>query len=349
MILLIGSGSSAGDSLQVVTASSVVNIDMHCSYMDYASGTVTPGASNNVISSATTTSVAAAQSSGTQRNVKTLIIKNTHATSSNLVTVQILTIAATTVVLFAYTLLAGETLSYFDELGFRVNDVNGNEKVTQSSQPGRYLGSFVHTSGTTYTTGASTNTIKIRMQAGGGQGGGGLGGSSTASAGAGGAAGGYAEKTFTVTPSTGYTYAIGAGGSTSTGQSTGQVGGNSTFAVGATTVTANGGPGGLGGGTAAATVLTVLGGAPPAISTSGDVNGSGTAGSPGMRLSGTIAVSGKGGDSVFGAGGNEVNTDVAGNAAIGFGAGGGGACSLTANARNGGAGTGGIIIVDEFS
>jgi hypothetical protein len=343
MILL----TSTSDLITVVTASGVTSITVHASWIDYSAGTITPGRTNTIpITTATTTTVVAAPASSTQRNVKSLVIHNTHASSSNAITVNH-TDGSNVETLLQYTLLASESIQYFDGIGFEVIDAAGGRKVTPAT--GRFRSVTVHTSGTTHTTAADTNTIKVYVVAGGGQGGGGLGGSSTASAGGGGAAGGYAEKTFAVSPNTAYTYAIGAGGSTSTGQTTGQTGGNSTFAVGATTVTAFGGLGGSGGGAQASTVLTVLGGAAPAISTNGDVNGSGDPGSPGIRLSGTIAVSGNGGSCPFGAGGVGVITDVAGNVSIGFGGGGGGATSLTAANRNGGAGTGGIIIVEEYS
>src|SRR5882672_8292668 len=60
---------------------------------------------------------------------------------------------------------------------------------------GRFLGTTVLTSGTSFTTSANTNAIRIRMCAGGG-GGGACNGAGKP--GAGGAAGGYAEKMFSV-------------------------------------------------------------------------------------------------------------------------------------------------------
>lgn len=341
MILL----TSTSDLLQVITASAVTT-DVHASFTDYNGSAVTPNRVNTAITTATTTTVVSSPGSQVQRNVKSLVVRNTHASSSNVITVRH-TDGTTPATLVKCTLLAGESLQYFDKDGFIVFDVGGAIKVGASL--GRLLGITFLTSSGSFTTGPSTTTIKVRVQAGGGQGGGGLGGSSTASAGGGGSAGGYAEKYFPVSPNTAYTFTCGAGGSTSTGQTTGQVGTDSTFVVGATTVTAKGGLGGLGGGTTGSTVLTVLGGAPPAVSTNGDVNSTGQAGGYATRLSGTIAISGSGGSSIFGAGGNAVITDVAGNAATGNGAGGGGACSLTAANRNGGAGSAGCVVVEEYS
>lgn len=346
MILL----TTTSDLLQVITATGVTTISVHASFVDYNGTTVTPGRTNTNITGAATTTAVASPASSTQRNVKSLSIHNSHAASSDVITVQH-TDGTNVVPLFVYTLLAGETIQYFDEQGFKVLDANGNQKVTQSSQPGRFLGVFVHSSGSTHTTGPNTNTIKVRLLAGGGQGGGGATAAADAALGGGGAAGGYAEKTFAVAPSTGYTYAVGAGGSTtSAGNSTGQAGGNTTFAVGATTVTANGGPGGAGMAAATTAGTVALGGAAPAVSTNGDINASGAAGGNSYRTSGTVGVSGRGGDSDFGGGGLGNNAQGTGNAATGFGSGGAGGCTLNnGGATAGGVGTGGLVIVEEYS
>lgn len=342
MILL----TSTSDLIQAVT-SSTANIDVHASWVDNASGAITPGRTNTAISSAATTTIVGSPGASAQRAVKVLSLRNRHATTSCDVTVKH-TDGTTAPELIKCTLLAGEELHYTPAEGFRVYDTAGGMKV--AGRTGRFLKTTVLTSGTSFTTGPDTNTISIRMQAGGGQGGGCTVGSASISGGAGGgAAGGYAEKKFAVSPNTAYTYAIGAGGTTSVaGANTGQAGGNTTFAVGATTVTANGGPGGIGC-TSAATVVT-LGGAPPAVSTNGDVNASAAPGEPGFVSAVGVAVSGCGGTSPFGGGGNSLKTQGTGNAAIGFGAGGGGGCTIsTTGAVAGGAGTNGIIIVDEYA
>ena len=341
MILLLGTT----DSLQVITGTAVSSINIHASYVDDNAGTITPGSANILIAAATTTSIVAAPGSGIQRNVKSLTIYNSSATASK-ITIEV--VSGSTVALFIYTLNAGETIQYFDGQGFQVTDASGGLKT--SARSGLFLKETVLTSGTSFLTTASTNTIFVRVQGGGGAGGGCTVGSATISGGAGGgAAGGYAEKTFAVTPNTSYVYAIGAAGAAgATGANAGGNGGNSTFAVGATTVTANGGNGGAGC-TSAAAVVT-LGGAAPAVSTNGDVNGSAEPGNPGFVSAVGIAVSGKGGSSQFGGGGNSLKAQGTGNAAIGLGAGGGGGCTIsTTGAVAGGAGTAGVIIVQEFA
>jgi hypothetical protein len=345
MILL----TSTSDKLQLITTATA-NTDVHASWVDNASGTITPGRtdSNNIVT-ATTTDIVGSPGASTQRAVKTFTIRNKHASTSQTITV-VHTDGAVTMELIKCTLLAGEELHYQTGQGFLGYDTSGG--IKQAGRSGRYLRTTLLSSGTQFTTGPDTNSIFVRMVGGGAQGGGCTVGSASISGGAGGgSAGGYAEKTFSVSPNTQYTYAIGSGGSTSgTGATTGQVGGDTTFTVGATTVTAKGGNGGLGC-TSAATVVT-LGGGPPAVSTNGDLNASGAPGGHGFVSAVGVAVSGHGGSSQLGAGANGLKTQGTGASAasLGFGGGGGGGCTIsTTGAVAGGAGAGGCILVDEFA
>jgi hypothetical protein len=70
----------------------------------------------------------------------------------------------------------------------------------------------------------------------------------------------------------------------------------------------------------------------------------------GKRHSATVAVSGTGGSCLFGVGGQGRITSGAGNAAVGYGAGGGGALALDGTGPfAGGAGANGLIIAAEYS
>lgn len=220
----------------------------------------------------------------------------------------------------------------------------------RSGPAGRFLGTTVLTSGTSFTTGLQTNRIKVRLVAGGGAGGGVSTGVGQGGGAGGGSAGGYAEKTFAVLPNTAYTYAIGAGGTAGTaGNNPGNAGGITTFAVGALTVTANGGLGGPAMAAGAAT-LFALGAASPAVSVNGDVNSGGAPGASGIRVSQLICQSGMGGSGPFGAGGLMVIAQNSGQSGVGFGAGGsGGVCINNGGDVAGGAGLGGMIAVDEFT
>ena len=79
--------TSTSDIIRIVTGSAA-DVDVHASWVDNVSGTITPGRTNTApITTATTTTVVAAPGSG-QRNVKALYIHNVSATVSTTVTVQ---------------------------------------------------------------------------------------------------------------------------------------------------------------------------------------------------------------------------------------------------------------------
>jgi hypothetical protein len=119
--------TSTSDKIQVIT-SSTADIDVHASYVDLAAGVVTPGRTNSKITTATTTDVVGAPAASTTRNVKTLHVANIHASSSNVVTLQ-LTDGTNVIQIESVTLLAGERISYREGIGTRVIDAQGIEKV----------------------------------------------------------------------------------------------------------------------------------------------------------------------------------------------------------------------------
>lgn len=80
--------TSTSDIVRLVTGSAAA-LAVHASWMDNASGTVTPGRLNSVsITTATTTTVVTSPGASVQRNVKSLLIRNTHASASTTVDVQ---------------------------------------------------------------------------------------------------------------------------------------------------------------------------------------------------------------------------------------------------------------------
>jgi hypothetical protein len=337
MILL----TSTSDTLAVVSGSTG-NIDVHASYVDYNGTVVTPGRTNTVqITTATTTTIVAAPGSSTQRNVKHVSIRNAHATTSNAITVQHYD-GTTTTTMYKYTLLAGESMQYWDERGWIVMDSSGGIKNSPSA--GRLLLRTVKTSGTTHTTQMATTSFWVACVGSGGSGGGNPATANTA--GSGGGAGGYVEKLYTgkVGNQT-YTVAVGASKNGSSGAA-GTAGDVSTFTDGSTLITAQGGTAGL----LAVAATSVAGGAASTISTNGDLNGAGAAGQNGISSS-TALQGGKGGDTAYGAGGGTSTTNLTvGKAAVGFGGGGGGSCTLaTATAQAGGASGAGVIIIEEYS
>lgn len=212
---------------------------------------------------------------------------------------------------------------------------------------GTLLNVRVLTSGTTYTPTTGTTKVILYLIGGGGGGGGASGAASSVGAAGGGGGGGLAIKYINNVSGT-YTYAIGAGGTAgaNTGGN-GGAGGNTTFANGATTITAFGGAGGIGQVTGTAAAF-VLGGAGAAVSTNGDLNAGGSPGIMAYRVSGTLGYSGTGGDSEYGGAGQGLTTAGAGSNATGFGSGGGGALSTANTARAGGTGAPGAIIAIEY-
>jgi hypothetical protein len=242
---------------------------------------------------------------------------------------------------------AGGWAVYEDGEGWDVYD--GSGRLQSSVGPGRYLRTRVFTSGTSFVTSADVSTIVCRL-VGGGAGGGGCTSVASAAAAAGGGGGGSeAEKTFSTGPSATVNYVIGAAGNGVSGAA-GANATATTVTFGGVTVTA---PGGTGGPVATATTaLTArLGGAGGVLSTNGDVNGAGQAGAPGVILivTGAIGVSGAGGSSMFGGGGNGIVAAGNGVNALGFGAGGGGALTGASAVRTGGNGTAGLLVVDEYT
>lgn len=197
----------------------------------------------------------------------------------------------------------------------------------------------VLTSGTSYTTPSGCTGIYVEAI-----GGGGAGGSIVSTAnlgGAGGGAGAYCAKYFTVTASTAYSYAIGAGGTPgSVGNNKGGDGGNTTFTVSATTITAGGGKGGESANNG------YIGGA-GGTATSGDLN---VSGGPGAGQAGSAGEnSGCGGSSFFGGGGNGVEGNSSANAGANGGGGSGPSNGGTGTNRAGGAGGAGLIRIWEYS
>lgn len=338
--------ADTSDLLRVITGSGVSAIEVQGSWVDLDGTTVTPGATNTLITTATTTTIVASPSGTAKRNVKGVTIQNSSAVTC-VVTVEHYD-GTNAVNLISLSLLAGYTLQYNDGDGWSLLDSNGG--LVNNSITGRLLRTTVLTSASAnHTVGADTRSIRIRGVGGGGGGGGCTSVASAACGAGGGGAGGYIEKLVQVTGGTAYAYTCGAAGTGVSGAA-GNNGGDSTFVVGATTYTAKGGSGAPIG-TAATTLVSRAGGAGGVASTNGDVNGAGAPGEYGVVLivATPIVASGAGGSGPFGGGGLGLVAVGNGNSALGFGAGGGGSATGASAARTGGNGTQGCWIVDEYS
>src|SRR4030067_324160 len=83
MILL----TSTSDKIQVITGQAVT-VSVHASYVDYDGSAITPGRLNTAISTATTTDVVPSPGASVSRNLKTLSVRNKHASLTVTVTIQ---------------------------------------------------------------------------------------------------------------------------------------------------------------------------------------------------------------------------------------------------------------------
>lgn len=116
--------TSTSDIIRVVTGSAA-DVDVHASWVDNASGTITPGRTNTAaITTATTTTVVGSPGASTQRNVKHLNITNAHATAATTVIVQHFD-GTTSEDLMEVTLLAGENLVLGEGGAWTHHDVQG--------------------------------------------------------------------------------------------------------------------------------------------------------------------------------------------------------------------------------
>lgn len=120
MILL----TSTSDIVRVITGSAVTTISVHASWVDNASGTITPGRTNTNITTATTTTVVASPGASTQRNLKTMYIENSSASTSTTITVQHFD-GTTSSNIISVTLLGGENLNLREDGSWVHRDANG--------------------------------------------------------------------------------------------------------------------------------------------------------------------------------------------------------------------------------
>jgi hypothetical protein len=165
-MIILGSTS---DLIQVITGSAVTSQVVHASWVDNASGTITPGRTNTSITGAATTTVVASPGSSTYRNVKFLSVRNTHASSSNAITIQH-TDGTTVVVLWYGILMAGMSVQ-IDEGGKITVFTAGGIAYADPGLSGRYYNNSTANQGAgfatdTYVTGSNILIPAQRPRAG---------------------------------------------------------------------------------------------------------------------------------------------------------------------------------------
>lgn len=126
--------TSTTDIIRVVTGAAVPTITVHASYVDNASGTITPARTNTNISTAATTTIVASPGAGVQRNVKQISITNNNASLTCQVTVQHFD-GTTSTDLMGVTVKAGENLILDDNGVWHHHDPQGAEFTAMSTPP----------------------------------------------------------------------------------------------------------------------------------------------------------------------------------------------------------------------
>jgi len=249
------------------------------------------------------------------------------------------------------------------------SDGDGSFSYTNLTLGGRLVNIQSFTSSGTYTPNASALQALVYVQGAGGGGGGADSDSTTSEAGvaSGGNGGGFIQSAFIDVSAGSYssTITIGAGGAGGAGEDAGDNGGDTVYNDGTISLTAKGGTGGT---TDSDNAAPDIARAPDSqantVSNHTPILNIGTnPAENGVIMESTGGANkgsgGKGGNSFFGYGGrggkSPTTTDTsvyAGGDAVGFGAGGGGAATrgaVSGGSFPGGDGTGGIIIIYEYS
>lgn len=200
----------------------------------------------------------------------------------------------------------------------------------------------------TWTKNANTTSVIVECIGAGGGSGGVTGAGANAAAGGGGGGGAYVMSYITSGLLATETVTVGTGGAAgSNAGGNGGNGGNTSFG---THLSAEGGKGGTGmvAGTASAAAPGGLSGVVLTFSGT-SLAGGGSAGDPGIRISGTFAYAGNGGNSKNGGRGGQNTVSGVGISSGSSGGGGTGSLSMDGAAYAGCSGLGGYVVVYEYS
>jgi len=118
--------TSTSDVVRITTGTATSTIEVHASYVDNASGVITPGRTNTRITTATTTTVVASPGASIQRNVKGMYVTNNSTGTTCMVGVEHFD-GTNSVELMQFNLLPGENMTFNEDGGWRHRDANGSE------------------------------------------------------------------------------------------------------------------------------------------------------------------------------------------------------------------------------
>lgn len=131
-----------------LTTSTTADIDYQINWADVVVATGgTPGSSEGKITTATTTTIVAAPAASTYRLIKSINIRNVHATDANTVTIK-KDISATEYMLYTLSLPAGEMITYGDVTGWQLFDAHGKLKTVDLTKDVTGVTKFYRKTGT---------------------------------------------------------------------------------------------------------------------------------------------------------------------------------------------------------
>jgi hypothetical protein len=133
------------DQTLEITTSAAVSTDYLVDYADHSTSAFTPGSSQGNIATATTTTVASAPGASGQRQIKSIFIRNRHASSAQTVIVK-KDVASTEYHLSGViALLHGESVLYMDGAGWMKLDASGTPVVVTGAASGTVWGDVTGT------------------------------------------------------------------------------------------------------------------------------------------------------------------------------------------------------------
>jgi hypothetical protein len=247
-----------------------------------------------------------------------------------------------------------EALDLDDLTGVSITTPAAGEKLVYDGTNWVNLEGYVYVD-TVYFTSSGTFTkadypwlraIRVKCQGAGGGGAGVLSNPGQQAIGRSGGGGGYAESFITDIASldASVTVTRGAGGAGGTSAPTdGSAGGTSSFGA---LVSASGGGAGV---FSLSNTLSVLAGVQGGATNTGDLTIDGGPSGSGIVISGSLGLTGFGGDSVLGAGGGGRQTSADGDPGKNYGGGGSAGADRDDTGRPGGAGANGIVIVELYA
>ncbi len=125
--------SNTTDSIKLTT-SAVGTIDYVVSYADITTTGFTPIGAHGRVNTATTTTSIGAPAASTQRQVKSIIVRNAGSGAQTITVVK--DVSGVQYVLFAATLNAGDGAQYYDTQGWSVIDATGRVRTSAATDAG---------------------------------------------------------------------------------------------------------------------------------------------------------------------------------------------------------------------